>query len=114
VYVAVPGLTLTCRKFRRIVPAPRAWVLYVDHLPVHGAELYRLVCERDLEGIVAKHKDAPHGLEHSWLKINNPNYSQAEGRLELFASRIGKKPPLTEHGSASPSARANRDGRALR
>jgi ATP-dependent DNA ligase len=40
-----------------------------------GEEFYRVVCERDLEGIVAKPK---HGLYYSdglctnWLKIKNP------------------------------------------
>jgi len=42
----------------------------------------------DLEGIVAKRKDSPyHATEKAsphWIKIKNPNYSQAEGRHELF------------------------------
>ncbi len=46
---------------------------------------FRLACERDLEGIVAKHKDNPYLAEHAnWLKIRNRNYSQWAGREELF------------------------------
>ena len=41
----------------------------------------------DLEGIVAKWKNAPYGMDGSrtsWIKIKNPHHSQAEGRRELF------------------------------
>jgi len=44
-------------------------------------------CDLDLEGIVAKHKYAPHITEReesSWFKIRNPDYSQWAGREELF------------------------------
>jgi hypothetical protein len=35
------------------------------------------------EGIVAKRKTGVYS-EHGWLKIKNPNYSQSEGRQEMF------------------------------
>jgi hypothetical protein len=41
-----------------------------------------LVCEQDLEGIVAKHRDGAYG--ERWYKLRNPRYSQYEGRHELF------------------------------
>ena len=43
----------------------------------------------DLEGIVAKPADAPYdaGKRRLWLKVKNPEYSQKEGRAELFNSR---------------------------
>jgi hypothetical protein len=44
--------------------------------------LFRLICERDLDEIVAKLKDGPYG--EGWFKIRNPAYSQCEGRRELF------------------------------
>ena len=50
-----------------------------------GATLFRLVCEQDLEGVVAKRKDAVYG-GHPY-KIRNPDYSQYQGRRELFEKR---------------------------
>ena len=38
----------------------------------------RLVCEQDLEGVVARRKDPVYG--DGWFKIQNPAYSQYEGR----------------------------------
>jgi hypothetical protein len=49
-----------------------------------------LACQRDLEGIVAKYGRGVYQTNHaitSWLKIKNPNYSQAERRAELFEQR---------------------------
>ena len=49
-------------------------------------ELYRRICDWDLEGIVAKPTGSAYDTTTStrWIKIKNPNYSQAEGRGELF------------------------------
>jgi hypothetical protein len=51
-----------------------------------GRALYEAACGLDLEGIDAKRKDSRYVCTRtrSWLKIKNPNYSQAEGRRELF------------------------------
>jgi bifunctional non-homologous end joining protein LigD len=84
------GLPLVQRKqiLRRVVPMQPAPVLYADYFEARGVNLYRLVCERDLEGIVAKRKDGLYTPEEtSWVKIKNPAYSQAEGREELFEKR---------------------------
>jgi bifunctional non-homologous end joining protein LigD len=86
------GLPLIERKrqLEHIVP-PGGRVLYASHIEGRGTDLFRLVCEQDLEGIVAKWK---HGTyldgttkQTTWSKIRNPNYSQAEGRHELFERR---------------------------
>jgi DNA ligase-1 len=62
--------------------------LYADHFEDRGLDLFRVVCENDLEGIVAKRKDGQYTPEEtSWVKIKNPRYSQAEGRHELFEKR---------------------------
>jgi ATP-dependent DNA ligase len=45
-------------------------------------EFFRLTCEQDLEGIVAKLKHGRYG--EGWFKIRNPKYSQRGGRRELF------------------------------
>jgi bifunctional non-homologous end joining protein LigD len=84
------GLPLLHRKqiLRRVVPMQPAPVLYADYFEARGVDLYRLVCDRDLEGIVAKRKDGLYTPEEtSWVKIKNPAYSQAEGREELFEKR---------------------------
>ena len=55
-----------------------------------GTRLYELACERDLEGIVAKCARGTYqcdGRGTSWLKVKNPEYSQIQGRHELFASK---------------------------
>ena len=41
--------------------------------------MFRLTCQLDLEGIVAKRANSPH-----FIKIKNPAYSQKEGRADLF------------------------------
>lgn len=33
-----------------LVPQESAWLLYADHIDQHGCELFRLACDRDLEG----------------------------------------------------------------
>ena len=65
----------------RIVPGhPR--VLLARHIDRDGCALFRVVCEQDLEGVVAKRRDGAHGVD--WFKIRNRRYSQYEGRHELF------------------------------
>jgi ATP-dependent DNA ligase len=60
---------------------------YVDHVENHGTALFHRVCKMDLEGIVAKHSFGPYVTERertTWFKIKNRNYSQVQGREELF------------------------------
>jgi len=60
-------------------------LLYCDHIDGDGEALFRLACEHDLEGIVAKRKSDPYLPEHAQsLKIRNREYSQWAGREELF------------------------------
>src|SRR5207248_7323497 len=80
-------LPLTDRKLRlrRVVKKKSERLLYCDHVEGDGEGLFRLACERDLEGIVAKRNSEPYLAEHAtWLKIRNRNYSQWAGREELF------------------------------
>jgi bifunctional non-homologous end joining protein LigD len=54
----------------------------------YGRALYSAIKKMDLEGIVAKRKDAPYGPGTRWHKIRNPGYSQqSESRGELFQNR---------------------------
>jgi ATP-dependent DNA ligase len=60
-------------------------IIYAQHIEHQGKGFFEEICARDLEGIVAKRKLAAYksnGL--GWKKIKNPNYSQAEGRHDLF------------------------------
>jgi len=58
---------------------------YHSHVERHGKALYQLTCERNLEGIVCKHRNGLYDTRKpQWVKIKNPNYTQAEGRVELF------------------------------
>ncbi len=69
---------------------PSERILYVDHIEEHGEQLYGQVCDMDLEGIVCKPAISPYRLvkgRTTWIKVKNPNYSQAEGRRELFSKR---------------------------
>jgi bifunctional non-homologous end joining protein LigD len=86
------GLPLLQRKRRlfRVMPMIETRLLYLDHLRERGGDLFRAACERDLEGIVAKWASGTYrtdGRATSWLKIKNPEYSQGEGRHELFERR---------------------------
>jgi ATP-dependent DNA ligase len=86
----VRSLPLMERKniLRRVVNKhPR--ILYARHFERDGCDLFRLVCEQDLEGIVAKRRDAAYGED--WFKIRNPNIrSMRDARSCL---RSGRKPP---------------------
>lgn len=75
------------RLLRDIVPETSPAVLYANHIEQNGIEFFRLICDRDLEGMVAKYKWGRYG--EGWWKIRNPRYSQYEGRHELFEKRVG-------------------------
>jgi len=59
------------RRLRGIMPKFESRLLYLDHLPERGHDLYRAACERDLEGIVAKWAHGTYqtdGRGTSWLR----------------------------------------------
>src|SRR5206468_11940480 len=75
------------RALRRILPRRGDAVRYVDHVRGRGVDLFRAVCELDLEGIVAKPAASPYrvnGSQPVWVKIKNASYTRAEGRWERF------------------------------
>jgi bifunctional non-homologous end joining protein LigD len=78
------------RRLRKLMPRIESRLQYVDHVKARGRDLFREVCRRDFEGIVAKCTQAVYstdGVRTSWIKIKNPTYSQMVGRHELFAQR---------------------------
>jgi bifunctional non-homologous end joining protein LigD len=67
-------------------------ILFSDHIEEAGRDVFRQACRMDLEGIVAKRRDAMYlaDTRHtSWVKIKNPHYTQAQGRHELFEQMRG-------------------------
>ena len=70
------------RRLRRLIPPNDSHLLYLEHLDGDGQRFFELVCEHDLEGIVCKPKTSPYPF--TWIKVKNPNYSQAVGRREWF------------------------------
>jgi ATP-dependent DNA ligase len=90
-------LALIERKkiLRRLIPRRSSFVLFADFIEARGCHFYRLVCARDLEGIVAKWKAAPHRPDvapSSWIKIKNPGYSsEGSGRASRTVTR-GQRP----------------------
>ena len=76
------------RMLRRLIPQRRRGrVMFTRHIKGRGRALFRKICKLDLEGIVAKQKGGLYLPSAKWIKIKNPNYSQAQGRLELFEKR---------------------------
>jgi bifunctional non-homologous end joining protein LigD len=82
------------RHLRRIMPWIDTRLLYVDDVPARGVDLFRLACDRDLEGIVGKWRDGRYetdGVSTSWVKIKNPAYSQMVGRRDVFEARRDRR-----------------------
>ena len=76
-------------ELRRLLAkvSPPFSLRYVDHVDGSGKALFERVCKLDLEGIVAKHKSGLYVTEReisTWVKIPNREYSQKQGREELF------------------------------
>ena len=72
------------RRLQGILPKGSAIISEALSVAGRGRELFELMREHDLEGIVAKRLADPYGGRVRWLKIKNPDYSQKEGRAELF------------------------------
>ena len=77
-------------KLKKVIPELPSRILFTPHLDGQGVQLFHEACKIDLEGIVAKKKDAPYYSDErnpAWIKIKNPQYSQIQGRHELFSAR---------------------------
>jgi bifunctional non-homologous end joining protein LigD len=74
-------------QLRQLVPREAKVVRYVEHV-ASGTELFRVVCEMDMEGIVAKRVQGRYTPEATtWVEIKNAAYSQAVGRSDFFDRR---------------------------
>jgi bifunctional non-homologous end joining protein LigD len=78
------------RRLLRIMSTIETRLLYLDHIEERGCDLFRVACERDLEGIVAKWAQGTYwtdGRRTSWLKMKYADYTQMPDRRELFELR---------------------------
>ena len=94
-------LTDRKRELRRLLSkVSGSRMRYADHVEHYGTALFERVCKLDLEGIVAKHDFGPYVTEPertTWFKIKNRNYSQMQGREELFERERHKEPVAGWH-----------------
>src|SRR4051794_11370772 len=60
-------------------------ILLARHIERDGCGLFAVVCENDLEGIVAKRRNGIYGED--WFKVRNRSYTQYAGRRELLEKR---------------------------
>lgn len=83
-------------RLRRVLRGGYERLLYCDHVDGDGEGLFHRACQRDLEGIVAKYKQAPYHIagENHWLEIRDRAYSQWAGREELFERESERDPDL--------------------
>jgi bifunctional non-homologous end joining protein LigD len=72
------------RALERLVPKPTPILSPVMAVDTEGVELFEAVQRLDLEGIVAKRKEDPHGPKTVRYKIKNRGYTQMEGRFEML------------------------------
>jgi bifunctional non-homologous end joining protein LigD len=83
---------------RRLLPRRPQSVLYVDHV-TNGTELFQVICDQDMEGVVAKQATTKYTPDATtWVKIKNRHYSQAVGRADFFNRPKIRSSNL--HGSA--------------
>jgi bifunctional non-homologous end joining protein LigD len=74
------------KKLRKLIERSEySQILYAQHIEGNGKLFFEEVCERNLEGVVAKRRMSVYA-QHGWLKIKNPKYTQAEGRHEMFTA----------------------------
>src|SRR5262245_34746166 len=60
---------------RKLLPRKPRSLVYVQHF-ASGTDLFRVICERDMEGVVAKQASARYAPEATtWVKIKNTHFS---------------------------------------
>lgn len=69
---------LARRSILLSVLEPNAFFAPIMHVDDNGEDLYRLICDRKMEGIVAKRKDSSYvsRRSHDWLKIVRYEYAE--------------------------------------
>ena len=80
-------------------------VLFLDCIAERGRDLFRVACERDLEGIVAKWARGTYQTDTSrtsWLKIKNPEGPEMEGRHGFFFAPASIGPRVSPRPTTHP------------
>jgi bifunctional non-homologous end joining protein LigD len=72
------------RALQALLPKGSAIVSEALSVEGRGCELFELMRANDLEGIVGKRLADAYDPRVRWLKVKNLNYSQKEGRGDLF------------------------------
>jgi bifunctional non-homologous end joining protein LigD len=72
------------RRLQAVLPQGSTVITEAVSVEHNGRKLFDLMCDHDLEGIVAKRLADPYDPRVRWLKVKNPDYSQKEGRGDLF------------------------------
>lgn len=79
-------------RLRRLIDRNKcASLLFAQHVQTRGEALFDQVCKWDMEGIVAKRRSSEYSALAGWLKVMNPDYTQHEGRHEMFTAFRGSR-----------------------
>jgi hypothetical protein len=77
----------TAPLFYELMRRREPFCFYVEHVE-SGSDPFHIICERDMEGVVAKQASARYTPDAtSCVKIKNRAYSQAVGREDFFDRR---------------------------
>jgi ATP-dependent DNA ligase len=78
------------KRLKAIVPASPSFFFYVDHIEEKGKDLFALACANDLEGIVAKPKQAPYDAKRTkWFKLRIRTIASVKADGRWFNSFMG-------------------------
>ena len=72
------------RALQTVLPKGSPIVSEALSVQGRGRELFDLMCGNDLERIVAKRLADPYDASVKWHKVKNRDYTQQEGRGDLF------------------------------
>ena len=82
-----PSLVERKARLKRLLARNKPALLYFDHIEHHGRFVYEQACKLDLEGIVAKPKQALYHADvrkSPWTKSRIPPTARRKARQELF------------------------------
>ena len=80
------------RLKKLVIRAGNPSLLYADHVDAYGIDFFRMICEKDLEGIVAKHQASPYASTAKWIKIKNPLTRRASADTNYSKGAAMPKP----------------------
>jgi ATP-dependent DNA ligase len=91
------------RRLKALIRQPGA-LMFADHVEREGTALYRIACDRDLEGVVAKRMFGLYSPEEtSWVKIRNPQVftdsqdTQPSAMFKRSRKPLCHTPPLIKY-----------------